>query len=267
MTDFHVMIGAGETLARPAIRRIGTADVTDALRRGFDDFWERPSHYVFLCLIYPIAGIILGTWASGYNALPLVFPLISGFALLGPLAAIGLYEISRRREQGLDTSWRHAFDVRHSPALPSILLVGFMLLVFFVVWLLVAQTLYVHIFGPMPPQSVSGFLHTVLTTERGWTLIIAGNAIGFLFAVLVLLTSVIAFPLLLDRDVGAASAVETSARAVIANPVPLAAWGLIDAALLVIGSVTLIAGLAVEVPVLGHATWHLDRKLVVREGS
>jgi len=267
MTDFHVMIGADETLARPAIRRIGVADVTDALRRGFDDFWEKPSHYVFLCLIYPIAGIVIGTWASGYNALPLVFPLISGFALLGPLAAIGLYEISRRREQGLDSSWHHAFDVRNSPALPSILLIGFMLLVLFVVWLLIAQALYVRIFGPVPPQSLSGFLHTVLTTEKGWTLIVAGNAIGFVFAAIVLLTTVVAFPLLLDRDVGAVAAVEASARAVAANPVPLAVWGLIVAGLLVIGSLPLFAGLAIVVPVLGHATWHLYRKLIVREAA
>lgn len=267
MSDFHVMIGADDTLVRPTVRRIEIADVTDALRRGFEDFWEKPSHYVFLCLIYPIAGIVLGTWASGYNALPLVFPLISGFALLGPLAAIGLYEISRRREQGTDTSWRHAFNVRRSPALPSILLIGFMLLVLFVVWLLVAQSLYVRIFGSVPPDSVSGFLHTVLTTPKGWTLILAGNAIGFLFAVVVLVTTVVAFPLLLDRDVGAVAAVETSARAVAANPVPLAVWGAIVAGLLVIGTLPLFAGLAIVVPVLGHATWHLYRKLVAREAS
>lgn len=267
MTDFHVMIGADETLPRPSIRHIGVADVTDALRRGFDDFWEKPSHYVFLCLIYPVAGIVIGTWASGNNALPLVFPLISGFALLGPLAAVGLYEISRRREQGLDSSWHHAFDVRHSRALPSILLLGFMLLLLFVVWLLIAQALYERIFGLLPPDSVSGFLHTVLTTQKGWTLIIAGNAIGFVFAVVVLLTTVVAFPLLLDRDAGAVAAVETSARAVMANPVPLAAWGLIVAGLLVIGSLPLFAGLAIVVPVLGHATWHLYRKLVVQEAT
>ena len=262
MTHFHIMAGAGEELVEPRIRKIGIADVGEALRLGFDDFWERPSHYVFLCLIYPVAGIVLGTWASGANALPLVFPLLSGFALLGPVAAIGLYEISRRREAGLDTSWRHAFGVRRSPALPAIALVALMLVVLFVVWLLVAQSIYESIFGPAPPASVAAFVDEVFSTPAGWRLIVVGNLVGLGFAVIALATSLVAFPLLLDRDVGAFVAVRTSVRAAAANPVPVAAWGLIVAALLLLGSLPLLAGLAVAMPILGHATWHLYRRLV-----
>ncbi|MFB2607209.1 DUF2189 domain-containing protein, partial [Rhizobium phaseoli] len=142
MAAFHVMTGASDSLARPVVNRIGIADVFDALKRGFEDFKEKPSHYVFLCLMYPIAGVFLTLWTSGANLLPMVFPLMSGFVLIGPIAAIGLYEISRRREDGLDTSWTHALDVRHSPALPSIVAVGLMLFGLFVVWLVTAQTLY-----------------------------------------------------------------------------------------------------------------------------
>ncbi len=262
MANFHVYAGSQKAIAHPGVQRIGVADILDALRLGFDDFWAKPSHYVFMCLIYPIVGIILLTWASGENTLQLAFPLMSGFALLGPFAAIGLYEISRRREVGIDTSWVHALEVRRSPAIPSILAVGALLVFLFLAWLFTAQALYAWLYGPEPPASLSGLLAEVLTTQRGWTLIVLGNLIGFLFALVVLSTTVVAFPLLLDRDVGAYAAIETSARVMIANPGPILLWGLIVALALVIGSIPLLAGLAVVIPVLGHATWHLYRKTV-----
>jgi uncharacterized membrane protein len=265
MANFHVMADARGMHVQPVVRRIGTADIIDALRLGFDDFWAKPSHYVFLCLIYPIVGVILTQWSSGANAIHLIYPLMSGFALIGPIAALGLYEISRRRELGMDTSWKHALDVRRSPALPSIATLGVMLLALFLLWLFTAQSIYTILFGDTPPASMSTFLNEIFTTQQGWMLILLGNAAGFVFAVVALATTVVAFPLLLDRDVGAVAAIETSARAVIANPLQMALWGLIVAALLVIGSIPLFAGLAVVMPVLGHATWHLYRKVVEPE--
>lgn len=265
MTTFHVMAGHDAMVAHPAIRRIGMSDVMDALRLGFDDFRAKPSHYVFLSLIYPIAGVVLVTWSSGANMLPMIFPLVAGFALLGPFFAIGLYEISRRRERGMDTSWRHAQEVRNSPALPSILAVGAMLMSLFIAWLVFAQVLYTSLFGPEPPQSLALFLASVFGSENGLLLMLAGNAIGFCFALVVLATTVIAFPMLLDRDVGAVAAIETSLRATLVNPVPIACWGLIVAALLIVGSIPVFVGLAVIMPILGHATWHLYRKIVVDE--
>lgn len=263
MATFHVMAGPDDMVARPAIRRIGLSDVWDALALGFEDFRAKPSHYVFLSLIYPICGVVLVTWSSGANMLPLIFPLVAGFALLGPFLALGLYEISRRRERGMDASWRHALAVRHSSALPSILAVGAMLMALFVAWLVFAQTLYTSLFGPEPPQSLALFIAGIFSSENGLLLVLAGNAIGFCFALVVLATTVIAFPLLLDRDVGAVAAIETSLRATLVNPLPIACWGLIVAALLVVGTIPLFVGLAVVMPILGHATWHLYRKLVV----
>src|SRR5262249_37451426 len=112
------------------------------------------------------------------------------------------------------------------------------------------------------PASISQFINDVLTTPAGWNLIIVGNVVGFLFAVLVLMISVVSFPLLLDRDVGAAVAMVTSVRAVLTNPVTMAVWGLIVAALLLLGSLPFFLGLTVVLPVLGHATWHLYRRVV-----
>jgi uncharacterized membrane protein len=264
MANFHVIAGPDETPAHPVVRKITSADLKQALVRGIDDFMAKPSHLVFLGLIYPILGICLAALTFTNNALPLLFPLMSGFALVGPIAAIGLYEISRRRELGLDTSWSHAFDVLRSPSIPSIVALGVLLMVIFLCWLTTARALYEWLFGPLAPESYAQFITEVLTTSRGWTLIVLGNAIGFGFAVVVLSISVVSFPLLLDRDVGAAVAVQTSVRAVLANPVMMAAWGLIVAGALLIGSLPLFVGLAIVVPVLGHATWHLYRRVVER---
>ncbi|MER8504737.1 DUF2189 domain-containing protein [Mesorhizobium sp. M0904] len=265
MAGFHVMADARGMHVQPTVRRISTEDLIDALRLGVEDFWAKPSHYVFLCLIYPVVGLILTQWTSGSNAIQLIYPLMSGFALVGPFAAIGLYEISRRREFGMDTSWWHALDVRHSPALPAIAVIGIMLLVLFLLWLFTAQSIYTGLYGNQPPASIAGFIREVLTTSKGWKLILLGNLAGFAFAAIVLATTVVAFPLLLDRDVGAVSAVETSARAVLTNPLQMALWGLMVAVLLVIGSIPLFAGLAVVMPILGHATWHLYRRVVEPE--
>lgn len=262
MANFHVIGGATETLEHPVVRKISIHDVLDALHLGIEDFWEKPSHYVLLTLIYPLVGIVLTIWMSGYYTWPLLYPLLGGFALIGPFAAIGLYEISRRRELGLDTSWSHAFEVLRSPAIASIGAVGLMLFGIFTLWLTSAQALYEWLFGASPPRTLPALIEQVLMTPEGWTLIILGNLIGFVFALVTLCTTVIAFPLLLDRDTGVLVAVETSVRAVARNPVPMLAWGLIVALGLIIGSIPIFVGLAVVIPIFGHATWHLYRKTV-----
>lgn len=262
MGTLHVVSNAEGILVHPEVREIGVLEVFDALRLGLKDFQEKPSHYVFLCIMYPIAGVVLMVWSAGSNLLPLMFPLASGFALLGPVAAIGLYEISRRRELGLDTSWHHALEVRHSPAMFSIIAAAVVLFALFIVWLLVAEKIYVAHFGEVPPASLGTFLNDVLFTSNGWSMMLWGDLAGLAFAIVALAVSVVTFPLLLERDVGALAAILTSIRALIRNPVPVMLWGVIVAALLVIGSIPIFAGLAIVLPVLGHATWHLYRKMI-----
>ena len=262
MAHQHVLMGAESNRARPIVRTIGLRDIKNALAEGIADFSAMPSHAVFLCLIYPIVGVLLARLTLGYEVLPLLFPLAAGFTLLGPFAAIGLYELSRRREQGLDASWQDAFDVLRSPSRGAIAALGLLLLTIFVIWIAVAQAIYVAYFGYEPAASIPHFLDQVFTTPAGRMLMIVGNLVGFLFALGVLTISVISFPLLLDRDVGAVEAVLTSVRVVARNPLMMAIWGLIVAGLLLIGSLPLFFGLAVVVPVLGHSTWHLYRKVV-----
>jgi uncharacterized membrane protein len=247
-----------------AIRKIRVRDVRDALAKGLKDFETYRTDVIFLSLIYPIVGLVLWRVAFRYDMLPLLFPLASGFALIGPVAAIGLYEMSRQHEEGRVPSWSQAFNVLRAPSIGAILLLGLVLAVVFALWLLAAELIYNLTLGPLPPVSLSAFARDVFTTGPGWAMIGVGVGVGFLFAVLSLAISVVSFPLLLDRKVGVATAVNTSIRAVIANPGPMAAWGAVVVAGLVLGSIPLFIGLAVVMPVLGHATWHLYRKVLPR---
>lgn len=246
--------------AEPAVRTIGLSDLRDALRLGWEDFKAVPSHAIVLCAIYPVLGLALARAVLGYSVLPLLFPLAAGFALIGPFAALGLYELSRRRERGEQPSAWQAASVLRSPSFGSMLALGTLLLALFVVWVAVAQAIYVSTFGYEPAADIPGFAHRIFSSPEGWTLIIVGCGVGFLFALAALCLSVVSFPMMLDRHASAADAILTSMRVVTRNPVTMAAWGLIVAVLLVIGSIPFFLGLAVVIPLLGHATWHLYRK-------
>jgi uncharacterized membrane protein len=252
----------GDLRAPLVIHRIGAADIGDALVKGFDDFTAFRDDVVLICVIYPIVGLILARLAFGYEMLPLIFPMASGFALIGPFAAVLLYEMSRRREQGMSASWGDGFALVHSPAFGAILALGLMLVALFLLWLAAAWGIYAATLGPEPPVSTASFIREVFTTERGWALIVIGVGVGFVFAVLSLAVSVMSFPLLIDRDVRLSTAVGTSIKAVIANPGGMALWGLAVATGLVLGSIPIFLGLIVVMPVLGHATWHFYRKVV-----
>jgi uncharacterized membrane protein len=258
------VIGTDKGVAPPVVRRITVGDLKDVLAKGLEDTGAYRTDVFFLCLVYPVIGMILIGLTFHQELLPLAFPMAAGFALVGPVAAVGLYEMSRRRERGLETTWLDAFGVVGSCAFGAIAVLGLVLVAVFLAWLVAAHAIYEATLGPEPPASLQSFVRDVFTTDAGWIMIGVGMGVGFLFAVLVLSISVVSFPFLLDKEVGLARAVSTSVRAVAANPVPMAVWGLIVAAGLVLGSLPLLLGLIIVMPVLGHGTWHLYRKVIGR---
>ena len=255
-----------DALRRPLkVRKIEPRDCFTALAEGFDDVLTMPTYPAFVGLFYALAGVTLVSLSSFANAVQLAFPLAAGFALVGPFVAVGLYEMSRRRDLGLTATWRDAFAVMRSPALLSILALGLVLLAIFVAWIETAQLLYVHIYDPRPPVAAIPFFLDVLTSGRGWLLIVLGGSIGFCFAAIVLCISVVSFPLMLDRNVGLVPAVAASLHVSRENPVAVAQWGLLVALALVAGSLPLFLGLAVVMPVLGHSTWRFYRRAIERD--
>lgn len=246
----------------PTIRRITVADLCLALSRGWEDFRAIPTQILFLGLLYPVVGFIAARFATG-GLLPLLFPLLAGLSLMGPVVALGLYEISRRRERGEPVSLLTAFSAFRAPALGSILVLGAVLFAIFLAWLVSARLIYLATLGDgSHGETIGALLSAAVSTPEGWRLILIGNGVGFLYAALVLGLTVVSFPLLLDRPTDPWTAMRISIAAVARNPVPMALWGLIVAGLLALGALPLLIGLAVVLPVLGHATWHLYRRVV-----
>jgi uncharacterized membrane protein len=248
--------------AVPQVNKITAGDLMDALKAGMADMGALRDDILFIGLIYPVAGLMLAGLAANYALLPMVFPLASGFALLGPVAAIGLYEMSRRRERGEHVTWVDGFKVLQSPAIGSILGLGLVFLTLFGLWMGAAYELNLALLGPAAPPTLRAFEQNLFWTQGGLSLIVGGWALGLVFAVVAFAMGVVSFPLMLDRDVDMWTAIGTSLKAVRMNPGVMALWGLIVAGLLVAGSIPALVGLVFVMPVLGHASWHLYRKVV-----
>jgi len=262
VTDTTERLGGDHSVEMPKTRRLEMADIGAALRAGWDDFLAGRSDVMFLVLVYPVAGLVLVGFALHMQLLPLLLPLVMGFALLGPVAAVGLYEMSRRREAGQSATWLDGLGVVRSPRFGAVLVLGVYLAALFIGWMVTAHAIYGWTLGPEAPASVPAFLSVIATTPAGWTMALVGTAVGFCFALAALAVSVVSFPMLLDRNVSVAVAVATSTHLLRENPRVVLSWGALIGGALVIGAIPLLLGLVVVLPVLGHASWHFYRRAV-----
>ncbi len=262
LADVTAHLGSDHAFEEPQVRKITTHDLREALRKGIEDFGAMRTDVAFIALIYPIIGLLLAWLAFHRDLMHLVFPVLSGFALVGPFAAIGLYQMSREREATGSASWAAGVSVLAAPSFGAVIVLGLFHVALFMIWIAIADLIYATTLGPEAPTSAAAFLTALTATTAGWTMIVIGTLVGAAFAILVLATSVVSFPLLLDRNVGLPVAIATSVRVAQANPVPIALWGLIVAVALVLGSLPALLGLIVVMPVLGHATWHLYRRAI-----
>ena len=262
----QTMSASRATRSRPVpVRTISDEDLRLSLRQGYEDFSDLRGDLVFAGLIYTVIGLAAVVMTASEPLIPFFYPVVAGVALLGPIAAIGFYELARRRESGREVHWFNFLDVRKRPSLDDMGMVAGLLLVIFVGWLIAAGALYALIFGWEAPTSVAAFISMIFTTSRGWALIAAGAVVGAIFGWFVLALSVVSLPMLVDCDVSASDAVSASWRAAHANKREMIRWGIIVTALLVLGSIPLFVGLAFVLPWLGYSTWHLYTRLVDRE--
>jgi len=245
-------------------RHINDDDLKIALRQGLEDFNDLRGDLFFAGLIYTLIGVAAVAMTTNMPLLPFFYPVVAGVGLLGPLAAVGFYELAKRREAGQEVHWFNFLDVRKRSTVDDMGIVAALLLVIFVAWLIAAGALYALLFGWTTPKSVPDFLAMVFTTPRGWALIGLGAMVGAIFGWMVLALSVVSLPMLVDRDVSASEAVSASWRAAHANKGEMVRWGIIVTALLVLGSLPLFVGLAFVLPWLGYSTWHLYTRLIDR---
>ena len=251
------------TAAPARIRTISAADIRASLKDGWLDFLDKRGDLILVGLLYPIVGFLAALASLGSFHLELLFPVFAGLTLIGPLVATGFYEIARRREVGDPSGWSHFFDVTKGPSFPAMLGIGGGLFILFGFWLIAAAAIYTAFLGSVP-DTIGGLVSEVFGTVQGWQMMLVGNIVGFLLALVVLATATVSLPMLVDREVSAAEAVRTSYAAFRANTGVMLRWGLTVAVLLVVGAIPLLIGLAVAVPVLGYATWHLYTRIVDR---
>ena len=255
-----------------AVRQIHMPDLRASLAEGWRDFEEKRGDILVVGFLYPLLGLIVAALALDDRFVPLAFPLCAGLSLLGPAVAVGFYELARRRERGEESDWGHFLDgFRRNGA--SIALATLVLAAIFVLWLAAAWLLYTSAFGggymmwsfsQLNSVTLPDFLSHLFTTREGWSLILLGNLVGAGFAIVVLALSVVTFPMLVDRQVDVLTAFGVSLRAFAANWKSLLGWGVMVGALLVLGAIPAFIGLAVVLPVLGYATWHLYTRMVPR---
>jgi uncharacterized membrane protein len=246
----------------PMVLHITVADVVEALSKGLRDLQALPSYGISLGAVYAIGGLVIIVSFTAFGMSYLAYPFAAGFALIAPFVAAGFYELSRQRERGQPPSAREAWAAIRSHR--ELGWMAFVTIFVFIVWMYLAQLLMALFLSLHPPFStLQQFITMVLTTPEGLFFFFTGNVIGAALSLILFSLTAVSFPLLLDRDdVDFVTAMITSVRVVTTNPVPMIGWALIIVVLLIVSVLPFFLGLLITLPVLGHTTWHLYRRIV-----
>jgi len=249
---------------KPVIRTITADDVYGALAAGWDDFRAVPAFGLFFGGVYAFLGIaiFLTLWAIDQTFW--IVPFAFAFPLVGPFVAVGLYEVSRRREEGLPLDASEILAVvwnKRNSQIPSM---AFVVLAGAMVWMWAASILVILFLGRLGGYSD---VDAILGSPNGIALLVTGTLAGAAIAFVLFAVTAVSLPMLLDRDVDYVTAMVTSYRAVTSNPQPMLHWAWIVGAALVVAMLPVFLGLVVALPVLGHGTWHLYRRVIAPEGG
>lgn len=247
------------------VNKITFNEIVDALGLGMRDFRRAPVYGLFFGGVYALGGIIVLLSASALNMSYLSYPLAVGFGLIGPFIAVGLYEVSRRLETGQRLDWPGVLGVIWEQRRRELAWMAFVVLFVQIMWMYQVRLLLALFLGFQSFASFPAFLEVVVTTPEGLMFLLIGNVIGAALSVVLFSLTVVSFPMLLDREVDFITAMITSVRSVVTSPVPMIGWALIVTVTLLISMLPFFVGLVVTLPILGHATWHLYRRLVPEE--
>ncbi|MEX0344302.1 MAG: DUF2189 domain-containing protein [Rhizobiaceae bacterium] len=249
----------------PQVRPAQFEDLRTILSLGWRDFRQAPQFGLFFGAVYAIGGLILFACVIWFNLAWLAYPLVIGFALIGPFIATGLYETSRKLENGDPLTWRDILATVWEQHRRELGWMAFVTLFIFWVWMYQVRTLVAVFFGSQGFASFDGFLDVVFTTTNGLTFLLVGHIVGAIISLVLFTLTVVSCPLLLEREVDFVTALITSIRAVAASPVVMLSWGVFVVLAVILSALPAFLGLLVVLPVLGHATWHLYKRVVVEE--
>ncbi|SDT89122.1 DUF2189 domain-containing protein [Stappia sp. ES.058] len=244
------------------VNPIGFDAIVDALGAGMRDFRKAPRFGLFFGGVYAAGGIIVLLTASAFQMSYLSYPLAIAFGLVGPFVAVGLYEVSRRLESGEPLTWRGVLGVIWAQRRRELAWMAFVVLFVQIMWMYQVRLLLALFLGFQSFSSFSAFVEVLVTTPEGLMFLLIGNIVGAALSVVLFSLTVVSFPMLLDREVDFITAMITSVRSVVTSPGPMIGWALIITVTMLLSMLPVFAGLLVTLPVLGHTTWHLYRRLV-----
>ncbi len=237
-------------------------DLKYAFSMGVSDYFKAPMYGLFFGSVFAIGGLFLAYVVFELRMFWLTYPLVIGFALIGPFVATGLYEVSRRLENSVALTWPEILGVIWFQHKRELGWMAFVMLFIFWIWMYQIRTLVAVFFGFSGFADMQGFLDAVFTTQTGYTFLLVGHLVGALVSITLFALTVISCPFLLDRDVDFVTAMLTSIRTVLKSPIIMLAWGVFVILSVIASAVPAFLGLLVVLPVLGHATWHLYRRLI-----